>query len=77
MLFQLNSDSDRLCRSCSSVSIFCWIPIAPEDEVKNELTDLKEQYPESPSVMFLNGVLTENGQEAVVIYGEIVDVYPE
>lgn len=47
------------------------------DEVKNELTDLKEQYPESPSVMFLNGVLTENGQEAVVIYGEIVDVYPD
>jgi len=47
------------------------------DEVKNELTGLKEEYPESPSVMFLEGVLTENGQKAVVIYQKIVDNYPE
>ncbi len=47
------------------------------DEVKIELRDLKEQYAESPSVMFLDGVLTENGQEAVVIYQEIVDEYPD
>ena len=45
------------------------------DEVRYELTDLKERNPESPSVMFLDGVLTENGQEAVLIYQKIVDEY--
>lgn len=47
------------------------------DEVRNELIGLKEEYPESPSVMFLEGVLTENGQQAVVIYQRIVDDFPE
>lgn len=45
--------------------------------VRNELIDLKQKYPESPSVMFLDGVLTENGQDAVVIYQQIVDKYPD
>lgn len=47
------------------------------EEVRYELTDLKERHPESPSVMFLDGVLTENGQRALMIYQKIVDEYPE
>jgi tetratricopeptide (TPR) repeat protein len=47
------------------------------EDVKYELTDLKERHPESPSVMFLDGVLTENGQKALLIYQNIVDNYPE
>jgi tetratricopeptide (TPR) repeat protein len=43
---------------------------------RSELLDLKEEYPENPSVKFLEGVLTENGQMAVVIYQDIVDNYP-
>ena len=46
------------------------------DEVKNQIPDLMEKYPNSPSIMFLDGVLTENGQKAVVIYQNIVDKYP-
>jgi len=46
------------------------------DDVKNQIPDLKEKYPVSPSIMFLEGVLTENGQKAVVIYQNIVDKYP-
>ncbi len=46
------------------------------DVARSELMDLKEEYPESPSVKFLEGVLTENGQLAVVIYQDIVDNYP-
>jgi tetratricopeptide (TPR) repeat protein len=46
------------------------------EEVKNELRDLKEEHPQSPSVMFLEGVLTENGQQAVVVYQNVVDNYP-
>jgi len=45
-------------------------------EAKEALTDLKIKYPNDPSVMFLDGVLKENGQEALVIYQKIVDVYP-
>ena len=47
------------------------------DDVKNQIADLKEKYPGSPSIMFLDGVLTENGQKAVVIYQNIVDKYPD
>lgn len=46
-------------------------------QAKEALTDLKEKYPDDPSVMFLNAVLKENGQEAIVIYQEIVDKYPK
>jgi len=46
------------------------------DAARSELLDLKEEYPQNPSVKFLEGVLTENGQMAVVIYQDIVDNYP-
>ena len=46
-------------------------------EAKEVLVDLKAKYPNDPSVMFLDGVLKENGQEALVIYQKIVDVYPD
>jgi tetratricopeptide (TPR) repeat protein len=44
---------------------------------KQALSDLKTKYPNDPSVMFLDGVLKENGQEAIVIYQNIVDNYPK
>jgi len=44
---------------------------------KDALVDLKEKNPDDPSVMFLDGVLRENGQEAIVIYQNIVDNYPK
>ena len=47
------------------------------EEVKEDLVDLKEEHPNDPSVMFLDGVLTENGQQAVVIYQNIVDKFPQ
>ena len=46
-------------------------------EAKEALVDLKEKYPDDPSVMFLDGVLKENGQEAIMIYQDIVDKYPK
>ena len=44
---------------------------------KDALVDLKEKNPDDPSVMFLDAVLKENGQEAVVIYQDIVDNFPK
>jgi len=46
-------------------------------QAKEVLVDLKEKNPNDPSVMFLDAVLKENGQEAVVIYQDIVDNYPK
>lgn len=44
-------------------------------EVKDRLVELKKSFPQSPNVMFLDGVLTENGQEAIEIYNKILDKY--
>jgi tetratricopeptide (TPR) repeat protein len=46
-------------------------------ESKEALADLKIKYPDDPSVMFLDAVLKVNGQEAIVIYQDIVDNYPK
>ncbi|HMN49982.1 MAG TPA: tetratricopeptide repeat protein [Ignavibacteriaceae bacterium] len=46
-------------------------------EVKTKLSELKQDYPNSSNVLFLEGVLTENAQDAVVIYQKIVDKYPK
>ena len=46
-------------------------------QAKEALVDLKEKNPADPSVKFLDGVLKENGQEAVVIYQDIVDNHPK
>jgi len=46
-------------------------------EAQEALVDLKVKYPGDPSVMFLDSVLKENGQEAIIIYQDIVDNYPK
>lgn len=45
--------------------------------VKEVLPELKSRNPESPAVMFLEGVLTEDGQQAITIYQNIIDKYPK
>ena len=45
--------------------------------VLNELPDLKKDHPGDPSILFLEGIVTENGQNAVAIYKKLVSNYPE
>jgi tetratricopeptide (TPR) repeat protein len=47
------------------------------EDVKTKLPELKKDYPNSSNLMFLEGVLTENAQDAIVIYQKIVDSYPK
>jgi tetratricopeptide (TPR) repeat protein len=47
-----------------------------EDAVKGLLL-LKNKNPNDPSVMYLEGVLTEKGSDAVKIYQKILDQYPQ
>ena len=41
------------------------------------MPDLKKDYPNDPSVLFLEGVVTENGQNAMLIYKELLNKYPK
>jgi len=47
------------------------------EEVKGKLLDLKTDYPKSSNLIFLEGVLTENGQDAVVLYQTLIEKYPK
>jgi hypothetical protein len=46
-------------------------------EVKEKLPELKAKYPNDPSVLFLDGILTENGKTSVSLFSTIVNNYPE
>jgi tetratricopeptide (TPR) repeat protein len=47
------------------------------EEVKGKLLDLKTDYPKSSNLIFLEGVLTENGQDAVALYQKLAEEYPQ
>ncbi len=47
-----------------------------KSEVIKELPALLKKYPNDPSVMFLKGVLTDDGQKAAEIYSNILQNYP-
>ncbi len=45
-------------------------------DAKDGLLQLKNKNPNDPSVMFLDGVLTQNARDAVEIYKTIINKYP-
>jgi tetratricopeptide (TPR) repeat protein len=47
------------------------------EEAKAKLLDFKSDNPKSSNLIFLEAVLTENGQDAVVLYQSLVDKYPK
>ncbi len=47
------------------------------DQVKAELPALLSQYPNDPGVLYLQGLTTTDGAEAVRIYQSIVDNFPK
>jgi hypothetical protein len=47
------------------------------EEVKEKLPELKAKHPDDPSVLFLDGILTENGKTSVSLFSTIVNSYPE
>ncbi len=46
------------------------------EEVLGKLPGLIKQYPNSSNILFLEGVLTENGQQAVAVYNKLIKKYP-
>jgi tetratricopeptide (TPR) repeat protein len=47
------------------------------EEVKSELLNLKSDYPKSSNLIFLEAVITENGQDAVALYQKLIDDHPK
>lgn len=52
------------------------IEAGEQSAVKEKIPDLLIKFPGSPAIMFLDGVLTEDGQQAVAIYQRIIEKYP-
>lgn len=46
-------------------------------KAQKELVELKQKFPNSPSVLYLDALLTENGDEAVAKYNIIVENFPK
>jgi tetratricopeptide (TPR) repeat protein len=76
-LFLIFPESYLFSQDVDIVSYLKQIESGEKNDVEKELPELKNKYPNSPSVMFLEGVLTENGQDAVEIYSKIVNSYPQ
>src|SRR5262245_17048137 len=47
------------------------------EEVREDLRGLLEQYPNDPGVLYLQGLTTGDGAEAVRIYQNVVDGFPQ
>jgi len=47
------------------------------EAVRSEISSLLSKYPNNPDVLYLQGVLTTDGTEAVRIYQSIVDNFPK
>ncbi|MCF8263240.1 MAG: SPOR domain-containing protein [Melioribacteraceae bacterium] len=45
-------------------------------EVNEKLPELKATYPDDPSILFLDAVLTESGEEALLKYEKVVKEFP-
>ncbi|MDH4069229.1 MAG: SPOR domain-containing protein [Ignavibacteria bacterium] len=47
------------------------------EEVREEVSDLVDQYPNDAGVRYLQGLVTEDGTDAVRVFQGLVDRYPE
>ena len=57
------------------VSYLKLIESGAKDSVLKVLPDLKKSYPNDPSIIYLDGILTENGQDAVPLFNRIINDY--
>jgi tetratricopeptide (TPR) repeat protein len=76
-IISILSTSQILAQEVDIVPYLKMIEQGKVEEVKGKLLDLKTDYPKSSNLIFLEGVLTENGQDAVVLYQTLVEKYPK
>lgn len=76
ILLSLAFNHSVFCQEVDIVPYLKQIEKGESESVKNLLPKLKRDNPQSANLIFLEGVLTENGQEAVSIYQNFVEKYP-
>lgn len=52
------------------------IEAGEKEEVIGKIPGLKKLYPNSPSLIYLEGLLTEDGEKAFQVYKSLIDKYP-
>ena len=45
--------------------------------VKENLPELISKYPKNPGVIYIKGLLTQDGKKSIEIYNEIIKTYPD
>jgi hypothetical protein len=46
------------------------------EDVKNNLPEMKKKFPGAPSLLYLEGILTSDGEDAVKLYTALTDKFP-
>jgi len=77
ILFLLTTGSAAFAQGVDISDYLKKIESGNKDEVKAFLPRLKSQNLNDANVLFLEGVLTENGQESVTIFSKVADKYPQ
>lgn len=76
LFFSFSFYSVAICQEVDIVPYLKQIEKGESNKVKEILPKLKRENPKSANLIFLEGVLTENGQEAISIYQNFVEKYP-
>jgi hypothetical protein len=62
----------------SDISVYLvMIEKGESDEVKEMLPEIKRKYPSSPSVYYLEGILSEDGETSVKFFRTVIEKYPK
>jgi tetratricopeptide (TPR) repeat protein len=76
-LFLISFNSNTSAQEIDILPYLKQIEEGNRDTVLLQLKELKSKNPNSPSLLYLEGLLTEDGKQAVSIYTKIVDKYPK
>ena len=76
IIFGLLFSSNLFSQDVDIIPYLKQIEAGNKKDVEEQLPSLISKNPDSPSVLFLEGVLTTDGEKALVTYSKILDKYP-
>jgi tetratricopeptide (TPR) repeat protein len=77
LIFILLTISNNFAQDIDIIPYLKQIEQGNKNDVLEKLPSLISKNPDSPSIMFLEGVLTEDGNKALSTYSKILDSYPK
>ena len=76
VIFSILLSSNLFSQDIDIIPYLKQIEAGNKKDVEEQLPSLISKNPNSPSVLFLEGVLTTDGEKALVTYSKILDKYP-